>query len=274
MKGRQIINRLIRFSNKAQGPYANKIGPKNHAAGLGQDDRGCFYVLSAEIGRPHPNRTVICFNADPDELSCGVVGLSGFSFKVDGTDILEQSYLSKDGNCLTYLTRHVVNGDGITPSQDVTYSYSPGTCHKSGEADPECALEEITDASVRNSILGIVAARVGDVADNIVVVRLGASAAVIGTRWEIYINTLQAGVTNSEIVDGNIRFTINQDVNPGDTVEISHTGTTGGAESTDGRLLYVVTDYPVVNASGVDYWIRADGGAWVTESVDRWQLEA
>lgn len=275
MKKNQIINPLIRFRRKAQGRYANNLGGA-YGRAVTVDDQKCFYVTSAEIGNPNPEETVVCFNVAPDETTCGVISPgSGFYFFTNGDIISTQSYIdAPTERCLRFQTKHVSENDGISPDDDVTFYYTQGTCHKDGDSDPECLLEEYADAPVRNSMYGYQTARVGDRGDDIVTVLFDSPLAVVGLNWQVVVNSTAANIIGTNIdVDGVLELTIDVQVISTDNVQISHTAVTNGAQAANGKMLYQFWLDDVVNSVGVDFWIMESGDFWLNETPGGWQLE-
>ncbi len=270
------VNPLL-MMNRAGHRLFQKLGSSlcGHAAGGGKEP--CFYIKSATIGDPFPTLVSVCFNAAPDVVTCHAI--PPFNFKTaDRGNFTQQLSFSHDFGplCLAFFTDYsgaATNSAG--PLDVVRLDYVPGTCHKSGDADPECVLQAYSDLLVVNRIWGPNATRVGDLADNIVVLVFPTIPGNVGliTNWEIKVNSVvQTGVT-SEIFNDQIRFTIPTNVNPGDTVTVSQIDE-ASAQAADGRYCWRFFDMPVANVTGVSFWSREEVGPWLLEpKTGRWRLE-
>lgn len=263
MARKQIINPYIRFDgravkppgSKAQGPYMNRVSNGAHGRSFSPRETACFRVVSAIIGDPNPEEIEICFNEAHELCS----SLTMWDFYSNGTPLTDTSFISGTANCITFRATQIIAGDGPSNTDTITMDYTAGTCKKVGDPDPECALESFTGYRVTNRILGIAAAEIGNIRDDIVEVTLTADAATVGTEWTAEINSTPVNITFSEVVLGKIQLTLQTTPSGGDTVTVSHTDVAGGATSTDGRTLYQFADYPVSEVSAGDYLLLESG---------------
>ena len=270
MSKKQIINPYVRFGPNAKGPYANRIAGGTYARAPGAGRKRCFFITNAEIGAADPDSADvlnICFNED---ASAGCQ--SGFQFRLNDTPYTTQtSGAGATPNCVNWTVSNgaLVNGTG--PLDTVTFSYTPGTCSKSGEV--ECALDEIANYSVKNNIWGPNTLRVGDQGDDLVILVFPTTPASAGNSWEFKVNDVVRGAGAGVVVGNSLRFTLASPVNQGDTVTATHTGSTVAAKSEDGRACWRFFDMPVSNVVGISFWLRQDTGPWLLNpQTGRWEL--
>lgn len=268
---KQIINPYIRFRQKAQGRFANRISDSDYARAITLDETKCFYIVSASAGFPSADWWTVCFNVIPDETTCLT---QDFDFRnlTNVNTLIWGATNNPGGDCLQWEKGTAAVNNSSGPLDELVLDYVPGTCHKDSTDNDECLLDPYSGFSVENNIWGPSFLRAGDLADNIVLIGFDADASVIGSEWEIKVNgTPQAGMIGS-IVAGNIQFSLPASINAGDTVLCSHQAVdTTGAQSIDGRYCWRFFDEPVDNVVGTQFWGREDGGAWLVEDAGRWQ---
>jgi hypothetical protein len=252
-----------------------RIGPNTWARSSGGGEQACFRVVSAAIGDPTYKTVRVCFNVEPDEATCAT---PDFDFdNLDNPNLNEVSDATAlAGPCIEYEWDSSTEYNSSGPLDSIQMSYTPGTCHKEGDSDPDCLLAAITGRHVTNNIWGPSTTRVGDLADNIVVVTFPTAPAFIGTRWQIHVQGVEQTGMTSLIVGNAIQFTLPADVNAGETVVISHentSGDVGSCTSVDGRTCWRFYDMPVHNAVGVSFWILEDTGPWLLNAkTGQWEL--
>ncbi len=268
----QVINPLIRFRNKAQGRYANRISGANHGRAITLDETKCFYVVSASVGDPDADWFTVCFNTVPQESTCLTTDFD-FVNQTNPNPLIWGIGNNPGGNCLQYQKGTSTEFDSSGPGDTLEMSYTPGTCRKDASTEDECLLEAISGYSVTNNIWGPTALRVGDFADNQVNAFFPTSnpPSVIGNAWEIFIGGAPQTITNSVIVDNRIDFTLQNTVQSTDTVTISQTNI-NQCQASNGQYCWRFRNKAVVNNVGVDFWIKEDNDAWLIENAGRWQL--
>jgi len=248
---KQIINPYIRFRRKAQGRYANNLGG-GYGRAISQDETECFFVVDAVMGESASNVLTICFNKDAETACYG-----GWTFKKNGVAFTNVSPATINQPCVLWFCSDGSENTSAGPQDVITADYVPGTCGELG--DSECLLGELTDYPIENNIFGPIIARVGDSADNVIVLRYGVDALTSGDGWSATVGGLTATITNAAVVDGNVHLTLSADVLAGQVVEVSHGSGDVRATSIDGRTEYWYYDLPVTNSVGADFRLLANG---------------
>lgn len=273
------INPLL-MMNRAGHRLFQQVAPGvcMHAAAGGEGP--CFFVQQVLVGDPDANSFQVCYNTTPDIATCQTLD---FEFvnntQVDPFNLFQVG--PNAGNCIGfeagYLSDPQHNSSG--PLDNIVMNYVPGTCHKSGDPDPECVLEAISNFPVTNNIWGPTQPRIGDISADLVIVPFPTTPAETGSTtacWEVLVNLAPRSITNAAIVNDTIRLTLASPVNQGDTVELSHTRVDGSfaARAVDGRYCYRFYQMPVLNVLGVSFWNREDAGPWLLDGkTHRWRLE-
>lgn len=263
----QIINPLIRFRQKAQGRYANRVGGSAYARAVSSDR--CFVITDAVMGVAGSNAITICFNKEVN-AACST---TGWTFKLNGTPFTNVSLSGVSQPCVIWLADNGTAADAASPTDTITLDYTPGTCGALGESD--CALEELTDFPVSNYIYGPAEARVSDsLGDNLIRIFFDVNPATEGTAWEVKVNNVVVNITDTIISNNEIQLTLASSVASTDTVTYTQSATVGTrCTSIDGRTSAWFYDEPVTNAVGTDYWAIVDNSPWMlANGTDTWSV--
>ncbi len=263
----QIINPLIRFRQKAQGKFANRIGGNTYARAVTSDR--CFTITDAAMGISASNGISVCFNKDPD-ASCS----AGFTFKLNGVAFTNVAFSGISNPCAIWTADNGTTADSAGPQDEITLDYTPGTCGAAGESD--CALEALTDYPVANDIYGPIEARVSDaLGDNIIRIFYGVNPATTDVNaWAVKVNAAPVTVNSAVISNNEVHLTLAVSVAGTDTVTYTQSGTVGNRTTAiDGRTSHWFYDEPVTNAVGTDYWAIVDNSPWMlANQTDTWSV--
>ena len=204
----------------------------------------CFYIVSAVIGDPEPEQTVICFSGPHENCDTTTI----FDFFSNGIELTNTAVLDQTSTCITFLSTAGVGQDPPSNTDIITLNHIPNLCAKAG--DPACALQPFTNYPVVNRILGVASANVGFIGNNVVQVQLTAPAADPGNNLRVRVNGVDRTITNTTVTEnGLIQLTLQSSVTSTDTVTLDHINVSGGALSTDGRKLYEFTNFFIDNTT-------------------------
>lgn len=235
---KQIKNPYVLFRRYSKGPYASKLGggayAKTFNVGAG------FRIVSAQIGDPWPDQIYLTYNDDFNDTTCSVA--LDWNFQYSGNNFESVTPLapvsSKVDAWETANTSDLEDGAG--PQDNVTYSYTPGTCAASG--DPGDSLGQIPSAPVTNRILGPTSLEIGDFGDDTIVVDYPVDMTAVGAvgTWIVEDDESVIAGTTAAIVGGNIHITLTAPAEELDNFFVTHkpTITANGAQGSDGRYSY------------------------------------
>ncbi len=236
MAKKQIINPYLRFAKGATGPYANRISGSAHAKTF--NIGACFRIVSAQIGDPWPDQVYITYSDNFNDTTCSVG--TDWDFQYSGETFEFITPLAPVSSRVDAWSTVASNfQSGASPGDNVTLSYTPGTCAKDGDA--ECALDQLTNFPISNRILGPSSLEIGDVADNIVVVDypVDMTAEGVAGTWTVE-NGEGPSVVSVSLVGGNIHIELAADVFENNRYFVNHVPptTAQGAQGSDGRYSY------------------------------------
>ena len=239
---------LFVYDTSTWAPEALPPTPNNRIEGVAFQPTDptvvCFYIVSAVIGDPEPEQTVICFNEPHENCNTTLI----FDFFSNGVELTNTSVLDQTSTCITFLSTAGVGQDPPSNTDIITLNHIPNLCAKAG--DPACALQPFTNYPITNKILGVASANIGFIGNNVVQVQLTAPAADAGNNLRVRVNGIDRTITNTTVTEnGLIQLSLQSPVTSTDTVTLDHINVSGGALAADGRKLYEFTNFFIDNTT-------------------------